>query len=172
MEAPCGCKNLQSDTAVESMFLVIVLDFYDGPTSGVMQCKTCANVYRFMMVDWDDDHNVRIHALAPLPPGSFQQVVDLLSQYESPRWPRWTAVLRNLSEEILAAIYEQLNKLVGSAGPATLLVALSRGGEQVLAVRALAASDPNDVQDWFSLAEAEPARDWFSFMGLIKKTAS
>jgi hypothetical protein len=81
IEASLCCQKEKETADLESLFLTVALNYYDGPTSGVMQCRSCSAAYRFMMIDWDDYQDVRIHGFAPLSSKSFQQVVDLLSEY-------------------------------------------------------------------------------------------
>jgi len=171
IEAKICCENDNGRTDVESLFLTVVLNYYDGPTGGIMQCRSCSAVYKFVMVDWDEHQSVRIHALAPLPSKSFEQIVDLLSKYESPKWPMWFPVLQDSSSEVLDSLERQLQKVLGLAEPATLVVGLSQWGDRILATRSLTASDLRNVQDWFSLEDPKSGRDWFSFLGLVRSVS-
>ena len=65
------CHNLGGIGNAESPFKIITLTYYDGPTPGIAQCQSCSAEYSFMMADWDDYQEVRIHAFAPLPTGSY-----------------------------------------------------------------------------------------------------
>lgn len=154
---------------MESLFSIVVLNYYDGPTSGVIQCDSCLATYKFTMIDWDDYQNVRVHAFAPLPSESFRRIVDLLSKYEPPKWPIWYPLRPYASDQLYDSVEKQIHESLELAEPATLAVALSQWGEKVLAVRNLSESDMNDVKDWFSLEDPKAARDWFDFMGLVRK---
>jgi hypothetical protein len=147
------CQNLGGAGNAESPFKMITLAYYDGPTAGIAQCQCCPAEYRFMMVDWDDDQDVRIHAFAPLPAGSFMRVENILAKYEPTEWPT----------------DKEIDEILGTAEAATMVVALSQWGEKILAARSLAEGDLKDIQDWFSLENPQAARDWFSFLGLVRK---
>jgi hypothetical protein len=162
------CQNENESFDVKSLFVTVVLNYYDGPTGGIMQCRSCSAVYRFIMVDWDEQRSVRIHALAPLPSNSFAEVVDLLSKYEPPKWPMWSPVLQDLSGEIFDSLQSQLQKILQLAKPATLVMGLSQWGDRILATRRLTREESSSVQDWFSLGHPNADPDWFSFLALAR----
>ena len=86
---PCCQKPTALTNAPSPFSKLLVLGFYDGPTSGVLQCGTCSTVYKFDMLDWDDAHEVRIFRLASLPADSLDQCVQALAEPKPPRWPVW-----------------------------------------------------------------------------------
>ena len=53
---------------------IVILDYYDGPTSGALLSLARNTAYRIVMLDWDDNHNVRIFGLAPLSPANFEKL--------------------------------------------------------------------------------------------------
>jgi hypothetical protein len=122
-----------------------------------------------MMVDWDDYQDVRIHSIAPLSSKAFQQVVDLLSKYEPPKWPTWFPLRQYASNQVYDLVEKRISEILGTAGAATMVVALSQWGDRILAARSLAESDLKNIQDWFSLEDPKAARDWFSFIGLVRR---
>ena len=166
------CRRLPEFHNVESPFFIVALRYYDGPTSGIVQCQTCSAEFNFMMLDWDDYQDIRIHALAPLPSGAFKQVVDILSEHEVPRWPMWFPLWQYPSRRVQDRLEEQINEILARAGTATMAAAFSQWGDRILAVQSLAEVDLKDVQDWFSLEEPTAARDWFAFLGLDKRVQS
>jgi hypothetical protein len=165
------CHKYQDRGDVEARFFTVVLNFYDGPTSGVMRCRSCSAAYRFTMIDWDDNQDVRIHAFAPLPSNSFQQVVDLLSKYEAPKWPMWFTLRQYTSNRLYDLVEKQLDEILETAGAATMVLALSQWGERILAARRLAESDLKNIQDLSSLEDPKAAYDWFSFIGMVRRVS-
>ncbi len=148
---------------------IIALGFYDGPTSGVLRCTTCLAEYKFDMLDWDADHEVRIMRLASLPAGSLARCVAALTQTEPPRWPVWVPSRSSLpSEEARDKADAAVEGILAQAKPAELIVAWVGYGERILAARKVPAKDLNAVPDWFS--QVDPARDgnWFAVLGLAK----
>src|SRR3954447_1080191 len=77
----------------------VVLGFYDGPTSGLLQCAGCGAEYYFDMLDWDGDHRVRVFRLARLPAGSLNRFAAALSHLEKPSWPDWYVFARGAPTE-------------------------------------------------------------------------
>jgi hypothetical protein len=66
-------------------------------------------------------------------------------------------------------VEKRISEILGTAAAATMVVALSQWEEKILAARSLAKVDLKDIQDWFSLEDPKAARDWFSFIGLIRR---
>jgi hypothetical protein len=167
---PC-CQNPATLTNAQSAISkILALGFYDGPTSGVLQCATCLSVYKFDMLDWDDDHDVRIFRLAALPGDSLTQCVKALAQPESPHWPVWVPSRWNLpSEESREVADRELQRILDRARPAELVVAWVGYGERILAARKVPAADLVNVPDWFSRNDSAEGRDWFSLLGLVRR---
>lgn len=163
---PC-CQNSEILTNAQSPFSKIVaLGFYDGPTSGVLQCGTCSATYRFDMLDWDVDHEVRIFRLARLPEDSLVRCVNVLAQSRQPQWPVWVPSRWDLpSDEARQEADRELQRILQSAEPAELVVAWAGYGEKILAARKVPAAELADVADWFA-QDSTDGRDWFSWLQL------
>jgi hypothetical protein len=165
---PC-CQQLEAFPGAKSPFSkIIALDFYDGPTSGITQCEICSSVYRFVMLDWDDDQEVRIFSLVPLPSQSWIQVANLLSKHETPNWPMWFPRWEIPSEAVRNSVDDETDKILESAAMPEFAVAWDRYGSKVLAAKRLKKEDLKFIKDWFSLEPSDCVRDWFSFLGLEK----
>jgi len=147
------CQNLRGIGYIESPFKVITSAYYDGPTSGIAQCQSCSAEYSFVMVDWDDNQDVRIHAFAPLPSGSFMRVENILARYEPTEWPN----------------DKEIEEILEMAGEVTMVVALSQYGNRVFGARTLAERDLRNIRDWFSPGDPEAGYDWFTFMELDRR---
>jgi hypothetical protein len=78
------------------------------------------------MVDWDDYQDVRIHAVAPLPNHSFERAVEVLSRYESPKWPMWFPLCAYASEDARIYVDSQINELLANSGVPVVLLAASQ----------------------------------------------
>lgn len=146
---------------------MIILDYYDGPVSGVAECEQDGQAYCFDMLDWDDQQDVRIFSLAPLASESFNRVVHLCSRQEEPRWPLWVPTRpedfpASEAEKFWFAIAETLK----DAGPPEWIVAWRDFGEGFLSIRNITQEDKLTLDGWF--ARLEPSRDWFAFLGLKK----
>lgn len=160
---PASLKN-----AATPFSQILALDFYDGPTSGILQCANCSATYYFDMLDWDEDHQIRIFRLAMLPQGSLEQCVAVFARFEAPDWPVWVPWFRSSpSDEARDAVDRELEFILKKARPAELVVASSGYGEKVLAAVKVPAAELIETPDWFS-AEGNDTRDWFALLGLKK----
>jgi hypothetical protein len=152
--------------AISPFSKIIALDFYDGPTGGILQCAECQSVWKFDMLDWDNDHEIRIFRLARLPEDSLENCIRSLATADfSPPWPVWLP--SRVSDE---AFQEQADKkveeILTKARPAELLLAWSGYGEKVIAARKLSPDKFDGVPDWFSRDNRNHDHDWFSLLGL------
>lgn len=68
------CKNVGSTLAKGVSFRIDIVDWYDGPSSGVFVCEQCQSNYRAFLIDWNEDHSERVFSLSP-----FRSHVDLKS---------------------------------------------------------------------------------------------
>lgn len=171
---PCCCGQPQANghLPAQQFSRMIVLGFYDGPTSGTLQCASCAAEYRFDLLDWDEDHEVRIFRLAALPPGSLDRFVAALKDVEEPRWPVWLVFARKRpSEAERDAVDRQWRATLCQASPAEWVVAWSGYGDKLLAAKKIPADELAHVPDWFSQDGLGPTRDWFGLLGLRKDQA-
>ena len=168
---PNCCQHIEKSAEAGSTYSIVALDYYDGPTSGVLQCLVCSADYKFMMLDWDDHQGDRVYSLQPLPQHSFKQIVDILSKYESPKLPLWFPLRQYSSKQDYEFVERQVAGIIAKAASATAVVAMSQWGETILAAKALNISDTKYVQSWFALEEPKASRDWFSFLGLDRSPA-
>jgi hypothetical protein len=162
------CQDPTSLVGAELPFSrILALGFYDGPTSGVLQCRTCAAVFEFEMLDWDEGHEVRIFRLASLPDDSLDQIVQVLAPAESPHWPVWVPSRWNLlSERARQEADRDIQRMLVLAKPAELVVAWTGYADKILAARRLPAGELANQPDWFSREDSTADRDWFGLLGL------
>src|SRR5712691_7359586 len=149
---PC-CQDPASLSPATSPFTrIIALGFYDGPTSGVLQCETCARVYRFDILDWDDDHEVRVFRLAVLPSQSLDECVAIFAQTDAPRWPVWVPERSKLpSEEARESADRAVEGILHQAESAELLVAWAGYGQVTLVAKQVPVETLRELPDWFSV---------------------
>jgi len=121
------------------------------------------------MLDWDEEHEMRIFRLASLPAGAFEESLQALTRIEQPRWPVWVPLARSRpTEEVRSDLNRRLEDILNRAAPPEWLIAWTGYGEQVLAARKLPARELVGVPDWFSLENGRPERDWFADLALAK----
>jgi hypothetical protein len=137
-----------------------VLEYYDGPVEGVVHCGMCGTAYRFNMLDWDGEHEIRVFSLAPLPTELFLQFKEIISKQPKGIVPE------GYDRE---APYERSRQLLDQSGPVQFVVAWRRSDARVLAIRTVTDEDRGAVGDWSSWMDPrDPTadRDWFAFVGL------
>jgi hypothetical protein len=124
---------------------VLVLDWYDGPTGGVLQVGDAGAIYRFLMLDErqrGDDADVRVYGLYPMSDGALNRLIDLLSPYMAARWPVWCPVWRFPTDEVRRAVDGRTTEILNGTGPLAWVVVgdLGTGPIRALPVRAAKAS--------------------------------
>ncbi|MDQ3706597.1 MAG: hypothetical protein M3437_15530 [Chloroflexota bacterium] len=162
------CKNTYSGGLEPSPFeRLIALEYYDGPTRGVIQCRDCEQAYIFTMLDiddegkydrasWNEGREIRVFGLSDLPASSFEELMRVCSRYVAPTWPVWLPLFQTThTSEILNAVKSEMQHVLDT----TVVVS-------VVATHDLLA----DVVAARNISEDDPAGmpDWFSFLGLIE----
>ena len=89
--------------------------------------------WRFTMIDWDDNQEVRVFAMAPLPLDAFKTIVDALSQYEPEKSPFWFPLFNYSDDEVKVAVEREVDRALESAAAVSHVIAMSRWGDTVLA---------------------------------------
>jgi hypothetical protein len=162
------CKDIEARIDDRSPFnRMVIFDWYDGPTSGILVCEACTAEYAFSMIDWDTQHEIRVFSLASLPCGSLQEVIDFFG--EAPEWPVWfPAQLKTPTEEFRSRL-GILDRILEKAGMPKFMVAWSRSRKRPLASRPVQPEVLREITDWFALDDLNRVYDWFSYLGLPRK---
>lgn len=128
----------------------VAYGWYDGPTSGILECGACARLFRFdtlaELTDAQGGDDLRIYRLAPLPAGAIEKAVEVMAPYEEPRWPVWVPLVR---DEIRETVGPKLDELIAGAGAAELIIGCLGYG-RVYAVRR---------------PPEQPVGDWLEYVG-------
>lgn len=76
MSAICDCPPLLSKMGEQNHLQL--LDYYDGPVSGVLTCSQCNKYYSFDMLDWTADHRYRLFMLYTIDAAEYERYTGLL----------------------------------------------------------------------------------------------
>jgi hypothetical protein len=88
---------------------IIVLEYYDGPMTGVGFLADGSGIY-FRLVAWDEEQWQRIFAVASVPEKYIQNIWDAFSTVEIPRKPIWCPAsdgdnsIRQIIEQAILAV--------------------------------------------------------------------
>ena len=142
MSAQC-CRSLIGDLrSIPSPFSrVVATGYYDGATDGLVECGTCATVYVFHKLDWDEKQDMRVFALSPVFGRAFAELERAGDDKTTPRWPVW--VLGGESTDVVAGIVEQMYR---AASPEEFIVATTNLLSRIEVWRPVGLQRPID---WF-----------------------
>jgi len=172
------CQELPDFPAAKSPFSkLVILGYYDGATSGVLQCEMCQTAYRFEMLDWDEKQKVRIYSLAPLPQNSFNDLVEVLKQCgKQPYWPNWVLIWDFASEEVESIADRKVWQILDGANFVEFIVASECLHEKILVTKRVIMEElkhflggPPEkelelIPDWFAWDDVYSIPDWFAFL--------
>lgn len=141
---------------------ILVVEWYDGPTSGVAVCADCGAEYTFRMAAWDDAHEQRVYALSRLPNGSLTQLVDACKGAGMPRWPVWWPAIF-ASDQARSEAWSAANRILESSGDTQFVIASRDLTHTIDACRRLRNSSESESAR--SLQEREAAFvEWMTFL--------
>ena len=147
----------------------IILYFYDGTLSSVLQCASCQRSFLSQIIDWDSNFDRRVFALHPLPAGVFEQVCCLFTHGDQqPKWPDWLPSSSS-DEGNERAMDEALATLLSTAAPPCVLVLTDRYIRRILAWRVPEAEVIEEIRQSIGdpiqdVATPTPTRDWFAYL--------
>ncbi len=108
------------------------------------------------MLDWDDNHNVRIFGLAPLSPANFENFVRQASS---------SALNISLEQK-----YITLKHLLDTAEDNEFIIAIRNSDNKVISIKEVELQDKpylkDYMKDWLDIPI--PARDWFAYLELSR----
>src|SRR4051812_4103582 len=91
MNDPIGASSgLREGRSYPSPFSrLLALGYYDGPTDGFLLDERGGQAFHFEMLDSDEEDNLRIYRLAPVPAEAVRALIEALTRFEPPRVPSW-----------------------------------------------------------------------------------
>lgn len=130
---------------------MIVLDWLDGPVSGLAQSADGV-ACRFELVDLDetDESEVRVFSLAALPEAAFERAVAACSTAEAPHWPVWVPRWQFASPPAERAADAVVQAALDEAAAPDRVVAFRGAFREVLACARLHQGESVDQVDWFA----------------------
>lgn len=159
-QARC-CRELTGSSKGASPFdRAIVLGWYDGPTEGLVRCGTCNRVDRFVMLDSvDEDREVRIFSMAPLPADSMDRLEEVLAPFLTPTWPMWVPLWRFPSESDRIRADRAVDALMVRGEAPEFVLTTSGLLDEISDVKVVSGNEAGQVHDWVS------------WMGLVRSSS-
>lgn len=157
----CCLNTTQGKVQISPFKRILSLGYYDGPTMGIAQCDNCQAEYKFDIFSWDDQQDIRIYGLFPLPPGGLSKIIDALSLMGPPEWPIWIPRWDFSDEQLRIAIDDLVKEVIGGSEMLKGLVAAKDLSKEILAFRNLNDSEARTLPKKFN-----QAKDWFAFLNL------
>ena len=115
---------------------LLMLDWYDGYTSGLAVRSSYPQSFRFELLSWDGQQDTRVFALSEFDLAEFENVVNLLNQSESVKWPIWCPAWPRDTQE-LTRLNSQLNEFLVRAKTPESAIATDSMFKTILAAKVL-----------------------------------
>jgi len=156
--------SVSRELAMASPFgRLVSLGYYDGTTSGLVQCADCDKSFHYRILAWDKQQDTRVYSLAETRNEVFDRVVAVLAPVDQPTWPSWFPALATLSETELAALSNQVDTILTPGNLPSYVIAAKSPQHSILAIRRISKSDPPTypafpaVSDW---------HHWSKYLGI------
>jgi hypothetical protein len=152
----------------ESFFdRILTMGWYDGITDGLVCGPSGIFVFRFDILAWGPGQDQRVFALSPITIAIFDEVVKLLGQLESPKWPRWDVGGWPADLVKLRRLNQDLDQILTNAEKPSLVMETESMFKTIYGVRLLSGDSMNLMPDQF---DGQPHLDnydyWHSYLGL------
>lgn len=166
MSATCYHKTAGLRNQKSPFQQVIAFGYYDGPTAGVAQCAACEQAYKYDLLAWDENQDVRVYSFAPLPAQSFQQIVKACSVLGEPRWPVWVPKWEIEQKETEEKVESEVEQALAGAGQVEIILAAEDLVGDILALKRLAPADVSRFQALASAGNQNNLQEWLAFLEL------
>ena len=148
---------------------VLSFGWYDGTTSGMVQCSRCSAVFKYDIVDWDSDQDRRIFALSPIEPDKFDQIVRVLGGDAHAKWPFWVPKWEFDSKEEKKRIEKEVDGHLATARPPEFLIVSDRNLSMMFGTRRLTAPARDRLPSSFDgLPVTNDFAYWREYVGLLE----
>ena len=139
---------------------VVATGYFDDETNGFLQCGICGQAYRFDLLHWDEQQDLRIFSLVRLPTGVFETLMDVLTKaYGQPNRKYWVPATANpsLANEVRIAVDQSVTDAAAPDAAAESVLLTEHIERDILALKVLPAefAHPSDPEEWWRLVRGE-----------------
>lgn len=159
----CFERKVEAAAEIKNPFnRQLVVDFYDGTFTALVQCGNCGRTYSCFIIDSDRKLKTRIFTLRPAEPDALNKLIQLdMKAGLKPTDTYW--VPREVPAQIREALYQQASELLNSAGTPEWLIAANPYIDTIFAIKRV----PKElVPDVNASIKRNGAFDWMSFFGI------
>ena len=115
---------------------VLLLDWYDGYTSGLASNSLLSQIFRFSLLVWDSQQGRRVFVLYPIAPSDLEEVLSFMKKAEAAAWPAWNPA-RPRNKQSDEELNLQLTSILARINSPEYLIACDNIFETILAARDL-----------------------------------
>jgi hypothetical protein len=146
---------------------MVIWDWYDGPETGLFICDICQAEFYFYLVDWSDNHDIRIFALQSIRAGAITTLVNLVD--EVPKWPIWWPQKLIFPSDTDRPWIDQLDNLVlGQREEPRKLLAWSNAENKPLGIAQIPAKNTQNLDRLLQGDYVSSPFDWLGCFGLSR----
>jgi len=140
----------------------LVVDFYDGTFTALVECGVCGRTYSCFIIDSDKKLKTRIFTLRPVEANALNKLTRLdIKAGAKPTGTYW--VPQKAPAEIGETLYQQASEILNSAGTPEWVIAANPYIDTIFAVKRV----PDElVADVNASIKRNGAFDWMSFFGI------
>jgi hypothetical protein len=143
------CQNLNNIKRIPSPFSrIIILGYYDGATTGALECRECGLCYRFEMLYWDEQQDKRIFGLFPLKRECFERLIEVLQPYSTPGWPWLVVKWEFANSEEKQLVDQQVERLLCQATEISVVIESQNLGKRINLAKRLDPKEFQQILDW------------------------
>jgi hypothetical protein len=148
---------------------ILSFGWYDGTTSGMVQCSGCSAAFKYDIVDWDSDQDRRIFALSPIESDKFDQIVRILGGDAQAKWPFWVPRWEFDSKEERKRIEKEVDEHLATARRPEFLIVSDRNLSMMFGMRRLTGPARDRLPSSFDgLPITNDFAYWRDYIGLLE----
>jgi hypothetical protein len=159
----CFERQFEAGREMKSPFSrQLVVDFYDGTFTALVECAVCGRAYSCFIVDSDRKFRTRIFTLCPIEQDALKRLMELdIKAGIQPTGTYWAAP--QVPAEIAQSLYRRASEILNSAGTPEWVIAANPYIDTIFAVKRV----PNElVADVNASIKRNGAFDWMTFFGI------
>jgi hypothetical protein len=139
----------------------LVVDFYDGTLTALVECGGCGRTYSCFMIDSDEKLAKRVFALRRIDLDALTSLIALyVKAGATPTWPYWVP---QIPEDVGRTLFPESTEILNSAGSAEWVIAANPYLDTIFAAKRV----PSELaSEAVASMEHKGTFDWLKFFSL------